>query len=100
MFSFHPELFDDRTKAMEALAAAGFDWFVHYSAIDLIHDQYGLEVCGIPDEKDAETIQKIMRRTFPHWRYTRIYYHDYTRDRGWKVEIYKQPNGGGSWKTA
>jgi len=100
MFSFRSELFEDRATAIEALAAKGFDWFVHYSAIDLLHDLYGLEVCGIPEELDAKRILKIMESTFSEWTCTRISYHDGSRDQGWKVEIYRRPQEDGNWETA
>ena len=100
MFSFHPELFDDRTTALEALTAKGYDWFVHYSAIDLLHDRYGLEVCGIPEEQDAANILEVLKSTFSEWCHTRVSYQDGSRDRGWKVEIFRRHKQTGDWKTA
>ena len=74
---------------MAVLSDNGFEWLSHYSAVDLLHAEYGLEVAGIKEEPDAETILKILKETFPDWVHTRFYYNDYARDRGWKVEIYK-----------
>jgi hypothetical protein len=49
-FLFFPELFEERGKAAELLDIGGFTWFTDYSSIDLLHEEYGLEVCGIKEE--------------------------------------------------
>ena len=50
------------------LSERGFDWLSHYSAVDPIHDTYGIEVCGIQDVDDAQAIQEILIEMFPDWR--------------------------------
>lgn len=88
-FAFHPELFEHRSLAIETLAAHGFEWFAHFSSVDLVHDQFGLEVCGIHQEADADAIIAILERIFPEWKHTDICYHEFERDRGWKAIIFK-----------
>ena len=67
-FRFSPELFKFRELVMEKLEAAEFFWLSHYSSVDCMHDVYGIEVCGIKEEEDARSIQKILIATFPTWR--------------------------------
>ncbi len=90
-FRFEPELFDHRTTAMEALAEEGFDWFSDFSSVDLLHDVFGMEVCGIAKEDDALNIESILHRVFPTWKYSRLGYKDGERDPGWKVVIHRDP---------
>jgi len=53
VFRFAPELFEVRTDVIAELSDRGFDWLSHYSAVDPMHDVYGIEVCGIRDQDDA-----------------------------------------------
>lgn len=53
---------------MAELSDRGFDWLSHYSAVDPIHDTYGIEVCGIHDQEDAVAIQNLLIELFPRWR--------------------------------
>ena len=64
-FQFHPELFDVRNEVTEALADGGFTWLSHFGSVDLLHDVYGVEVCGIPLECDARAIERLLRKTLP-----------------------------------
>ena len=89
-FAFHPELFEERTVALETMAERGFHWFEHFSSVDLLHDLYGLEVCGIAEEDDAGAILVVLQERFPAWTHTDLYYHDHDRDRGWKAMIFKK----------
>lgn len=66
-FRFAPELFEVRTTVMERLSDEGFDWLNHYSSVDPIHDEYGIEVCGIHQEEDANAILHLLMRMFPKW---------------------------------
>lgn len=66
-FRFCPELFETRTRVIEELAERGFSWLSHYSAVDPLHETYGIEVCGIHDCDDALEIQRILCRMFPAW---------------------------------
>ena len=67
-FRFSTELFEVRTDVMERLTDEGFNWLSHYSSVDPIHDQYGIEVCGIIRRDDAVEILNILKRMFPKWR--------------------------------
>jgi hypothetical protein len=91
-FEFHAELFEHRSAVLETLSENGFAWLSHFGSIDLLHDLYGLEVCGIREDADARTIERLLRVMFPKWRYGRIYYEDHNvRELGWKVIISRDP---------
>ncbi len=92
---FHPELFECRSRASEILAEAGFDWFSHYGSIDLLHEEYGLEVCGIQEESNVELIINAMHSAFPHWHYYGLCRKDCGREPGWKFAIHMFPRGCG-----
>ncbi len=68
VFRFAPGLFEVRTDVIAELSERGFDWLSHYSAVDPIHDTYGIEVCGIHDRDDAVAIQDLLIELFPDWR--------------------------------
>jgi hypothetical protein len=93
-FRFEPSLFTYRAEVMEALAEAGFTWLESFSAVDLRHSEYGLEVCGIPQQAEARKIQAVLRRKLPSWRFPHIVFNDLERDRGWKVVIQREPDRG------
>jgi hypothetical protein len=99
-FTFHAELFELRNAVLEMLADHGFAWLSDFGSIDLQHDVYGLEVCGIREEGDAHTIADLLRKMFPSWRYSRMYYKDgSTREPGWKVIISRDPEDfGDRWQ--
>ncbi len=61
-FRFSPELFELRSDVQAALDEAGFDWFTHYSSVDPVHDLYGIEVCGIVEPDDAQSILTLLPR--------------------------------------
>jgi hypothetical protein len=67
-FRFSPELFEHRARVIEELDAHGFSWMSHYSAVDCMHDVYGLEVCGIHERDDAVSIGEILAEMFPSWK--------------------------------
>jgi hypothetical protein len=91
-FEFHPELFELRNAVLETLAENGFVWLSDFSAIDLCHDTYGLEVCGIRNEEDARSIAALLARLFPTWHYARRYYKGHpTLEPGWKVILSRDP---------
>lgn len=87
-FSFYPELFDQRADATDVLDEAGIEWLTSYTTIDLLHEEYGLEVCGIQQESDLETIAETLREAFPHWHHSRVCFKKGERDPGWKFAIY------------
>lgn len=96
-FVFYPELFELRGKASDVLDEAGFAWFSHYGSIDLLHQEYGLEVCGIHEESSVEPIATAMKSGFPQWHYFGLCHKDYGREPGWKFSIHMFPRrcGGG-----
>jgi hypothetical protein len=96
-FVFYPELFESRSKAFEILDEAGFTWFSHYSSIDLLHEEYGLEICGIQEESSIEAIARSMQAGFPQWHYSGTCHKSDGREPGWKFSIYMFPRrcGGG-----
>jgi hypothetical protein len=87
---FHPELFAHRALAMERLQEKHLVWLGDFTAIDLLHEDFGLEVCGIKREEDAKRILKILSELFADWAYGQVSFRDKIRDRGWKVEIFKR----------
>lgn len=95
---FHPELFDHRSDAIDALAAAGFHWLVDYTAVDLDHERFGIEVCGIPEKAMALRIRRVLHAAFPAWRYSVLFEKDWgTRDLGWCVEIHRDREVERTW---
>ena len=75
-FAFHAELFALRNVVLAMLADHGFAWLSDFGSIDLSHDIYGLEVCGIREESDAHAIERLLRMRFSSWRHSRRYYKD------------------------
>lgn len=67
-FRFSPDLFEHRARVIEELDSRGFSWLSHYSAIDCMHDVYGLEVCGIHEREDAVSIREVLVEMFPAWK--------------------------------
>ena len=96
-FCFYPELFDHRANASDTLADAGLEWMTTYGSIDLLHEEYGLEVCGIHQKADVELIGETLREAFPHWHYSSIGFKDYGREPGWKfrIHMFARECGGG-----
>lgn len=88
---FEPELFAHRARVREALDQGGVIWLSHYSAVDLAHEEYGIEVCGIQDPNEIPRITAILVKLFPSWKYTTCYLQDYGREVGWKVIIHQRP---------
>jgi len=97
---FHPELFEHKASAMERLESAGFTWLSDFTAIDLLHQDYRIEVCGIREERAANEIAELLSGLFRDWRYGCISYQDRDRDPGWKVEICKRRRKGGDSQKA
>jgi hypothetical protein len=101
VFRFSPELFEYRNDVMRRLHENGFDWLTHYSAVDIMQDVYGIEVCGIRDEDDASDILRILADMFPSWATHKPYYKDYGRDPGFMVTIQRDPEPPDEqWQTA
>jgi hypothetical protein len=86
-FEFHPELFEHRSRASGLLEMAGYTWFSDFSSIEPIHEEYGLEICGILNEGDVGPIAEALQRGFPHWHHQRICLQDHGREPGWTVSL-------------
>ena len=100
-FRFAPELFELRSAVIEELHALGFDWLSHYSAVDVLHDVYGIEVCGIMEEGDAGRILVILKGLFPKWSFEQMYFKDYGREPGWKAIVQRDADPPAEhWETA
>jgi hypothetical protein len=100
-FRFSPELFECRGEVMSILKERGFDWLSDYSAIDPLHDVYGLEVCGIADETDAIAIVEIMLDVYPSWKARQPWYSEGSRDTGWVARIQRDDEPPDqNWQTA
>ena len=100
-FAFHPELLEERTRVMEELSAAGFEWLSDYGAVDMLHDVYGLEVTGVREEADCRRIAQMLARLYPRWKYTRVYYKDRGAETGWKAVVHRDPESDrDSWKAS
>jgi hypothetical protein len=66
-FRFVPELFEVRATVIQRLTDEGFGWLSHYLSVDPIHQDYGIEVCGICDREDAIAILELLTKMFPSW---------------------------------
>lgn len=91
-FEFYPELFEHRGRATELLDEGGLTWFTDYSSIDLLHADYGLEVCGIKSQRDARRVAMALQRGFPHWHHQNVCLHDSGREPGWAVALCMFPS--------
>ena len=90
-FDFHGELFDIRITVIDGLAEHGYTWLSDYGAVDIRHDDYGLEVTAIRDESVARDIERHLRCMLPNWRQVNRYYEDLnTLEIGWKVVVTKK----------
>ncbi len=84
---FHPELFEHRSRASELLDTAGYTWFSDYASIDPVHEDYGLEVCGIQNHRDVKPVLDVLQKGFPHWHHHHYGLHDAGREPGWSVTV-------------
>jgi hypothetical protein len=92
-FRFCPELFSLRTSVIDKLAASGFEWLSHFMSVDLLHDQYGVEVCGILRYEDADEIQELICEIFPTWKTGCLCFKQYGAEPGYKVKIFRDGMG-------
>ena len=77
MIALHPELYEAKAKAQDALEASGLLWLRDYACCDVLHEEYGIELEGLADRKTALEALRVLRRTFPTWRYASIWYRDH-----------------------
>ena len=94
-FRFSPELFELRSEAFEALAAADIDYMVDFQGIDVLHDNFGLEVFGIPNEETATKILPVIINTLIGWQKIRgeskqkVFRRCFDCYSGWKAEVFR-----------
>jgi hypothetical protein len=88
-FRFAAELLEVRSRVMQQLGEEGFQWLSHYSSVDPIHDDYGIEVCGIHQRADATTILRLLTSWFSTWPHRKMYYKDYGREPGWIARVFR-----------
>ena len=86
-FEFYPELFGHRSRVAELLEAAGYTWFSDFASIEPLHEEYGLEICGIKNERDVRPIAEALQRGFPHWHHQVTSLQDDGREPGWTVSL-------------
>ncbi len=91
-FEFYPELFEHRNRASELLEEAGYTWFSDFSALEPLHEDYGLEVSGIQNERDIRPILEALQRGFPQWHHQKVCLHDGGREPGWTAIICMFPS--------
>ena len=92
---FSPELFEHRSEALSLLAEHGFEWMADFATVDVLHDLYGIEVCGIPEEETARRILDALRLQFPAWSHRSLVLKDWgSRDRGWRVRVHRDASQG------
>ena len=88
---FHPELFEHRARAIELLEEAGYNWFSDYGSIDPMHEEYGLEIGGVPHGHDVEAILTALKLGSPHWHHHHVCFHEHGREPGWAIMIHMLP---------
>ncbi len=89
---FHPELFDDYNTAIETLEKNNYHQLTHYGSISILHDTYGIEVCGIHEKDVALAIAGLLQSKFPQFPHVSYHLKDSGREPGWRVEICLRPD--------
>jgi len=84
---FYPELFQHRDCASELLDDAGYTLFRNFDSIDVLHEEYGLEITGIREEQMIKPILEAMRTGFPHWHHYTACLQDSDCERGWNLVV-------------
>ena len=72
---------------MELLEGADLIWLRDFRSIDLEHQDYMLEVCGVPDETTANRIRAAVAATTPGSTFD-VWFKDYGLEIGWVVEVW------------
>lgn len=88
-FRFFPELFEHRQDALSTLDDAGFYWLSDFSSVEVLHETFGIEVTGIPDEGSAREALSVLRSRFAQWRHVSLVHQDGGREPGWKVRLHR-----------
>jgi hypothetical protein len=93
---FHPELFELRNDVLALLQSAGITWLTDYSSVGLVHENFGIEVCGIRDAETVNSILLLLRPRFPDWVWHYWHVNWQSREPGWVVVIQRDPEGRGA----
>jgi hypothetical protein len=83
-----------RNLAFEELARCQFDWQENFRSIDLLAEVFGLEVCGISDEDEAEAILAVLEDIFPDWQHGGVYQRTPGREGNWTAALHMYPRAG------
>lgn len=86
-FTFASELIGFRGELIGSLSNSGFEVGVDYSSIDILHDVYGFEVCGIQCPENAMQITRELMRLFPGWTPGWLHAPDTASQQGWIASI-------------
>jgi hypothetical protein len=89
-FQFHPELLETCTNVRRVLDGNDIVWFRDFASVDAIHDDYGVEVCGIKNPTVAGRVLTILTQLLPALPYRVCYLDDQKIDPGWVVELSKR----------
>jgi len=79
-FAWHPELFEHRARMLEALDAAGLLLSVDFESVDILHEEFGIEVCGMPQEPTAFQVLRLMQTVVPD---LPVRFHFYQEQQQW-----------------
>jgi hypothetical protein len=72
---------------MESLLNREFYWLADYSSIDIDHERFMLEICGIHTEEEAKKMASVTRRRFAGSCF-RTWFKDFGREQAWVLEVY------------
>jgi murein DD-endopeptidase MepM/ murein hydrolase activator NlpD len=79
------ELLELREDVIAVLGKRGVAWQVHFTAIEIDPDCYGIRVLGIVDAKVAIKIGAVLRRICPTWHHWPAQIKDFGGDPGYAV---------------
>jgi hypothetical protein len=88
VIAFRPELFEAKARAQEALEQSGLLWLRDYGCCDVLHEEYGVELEGFSDRQTALEALRVLRRSFPSWRFSCVWYRHHM-DAKWCCSICK-----------
>lgn len=98
-FRFAPELFEVKAWVQELLAQDDIIWMIDYQSIGVMHDDYGIEIEGIPNKDICHAIQALLT----HHKISKYInpcnfssVEDYA---GWRFEVYQKKIMTKNWAT-
>ena len=66
-------------------------WFKDFSSIEIVQEDYGLEISGMRNERHGRRVLRALQQGFPHWHHYKVSQQDYGREQGWMVAISMLP---------